>query len=480
MSNLGHHKATRRTLVSATAAGAAAVALPAVLVACGPGAAPGGGQGAAGTKNPVKIAYWGKWGGTSQEPEEAVIADFQAKFPHITVEALESNQVGGEGALDREKFYAALAANTPPDVIKIDRFKMGSHGARRTTAILDDLIKRDKIDMKKFYPATVEEVLYPPGTGGKVTALPWNTDDRALFYNKQHFLEVGLDPNKPPKTWEEAQEMGIKLTKRQGDNLIRAGFVAWGANTNWSIGWHLSAGGQFLKPGPDGKPNRKAAFNDDKARRMLEYVKDNMERVLGGFPAYDAWRQRFGSNEKGAWFNDGISMGVTGVWELGNFKKFGPSVDYGVAPAPRPRGLEGTPVTWAGGFALAIPTGLKAEQAAAAWEFLKFYCYGKDAQLLFGSRTGQMPALLDAAEDRAFRESDPHMPVFVDVMKHAKIRDVTPAGDEVWFTTADRRFAIFGLADRLYEGTMSVSDILNETEKHVNQTLDEAWARAGS
>ena len=411
-----------------------------------------------------------------------MIAAFQQKFSHITVEALESTQVAGQGDLDREKFTTALAAGSPPEVIKIDRFKMGGHGAKRTTTILDDLIKRDKVDVKKFFPATVEEVLYPPGPGGKITGLPWNTDDRALIYNKQHFVEAGLDPNKPPRTWDEALDMGLKLTKRNGSDLVRAGFVADGSGTNWNIGWLWAAGGQWLKPGPDGKVNRKAAFNDEKARLWMQYVKDNMERVLGGVAAYDAWRMRFGTNEKGPWFNDGLSMGVNGSWAVGEFKRFAPQVDYGVAPPPRPKGLEGTPVTWAGGFALAIPVGITGDRQAAAWEFLKDYCYGKEAQVLFGSRTGQMPALLEAAEDRAFKESDPHMPVFVEVMKHAKIRDVTPAGDEVWFNNAtqERPFALFSLRDRVIEAKMSISDILNESEAYINRTLDQAWAQAGT
>jgi multiple sugar transport system substrate-binding protein len=455
---------------------AGAVAFVAACNPAGGGGAPAGG----GQKKPVTIAYWNKWGGTSQEPEDAVIANFQQKFPNVTVQGLEDAQIAGEGRGDREKFIAALAAGSPPETIKIDRFMMGGHGAKATTTILDDLVKRDKLEMKKFYPATVEEVLYPPGQGGKITGLPWNTDDRALIYNKQHFTEAGLDPSKPPRTWEEAQDVGVKLTKLDGGRLVRAGWVAWGANTNWSIGWHWSAGGQFLKPGLDGKPNRKAAFNDDKARRVLEHVKDNFDRVLGGFAAYDEWRQRWGPREQGAWFNDGISMGVHGSWSVGDFMRYGPKVDWGVAPAPRPKGLEGTPVTWAGGFALAIPSGIKGEAAEAAWEFLKYYCYGKESQLLFGSRTGQMPALVEAAEDPAFKDSDPHMPVFVEVMKQAKIRDVTPAGDDVWFTTRDRPFAIFGWADRLAEGKMSIADIVSESEKHVNQTLDEAWARAGA
>lgn len=465
--------ATRRGHLIASASVFPAV----VLAACGQG----GGVTVKPSSKPVTITYWGKWGGSSKEPEEAVISKFQEKFPNITVEGLESSEIAGEGAVDREKFTAALAAGNPPDVIKIDRFKMGGYGAKHVTTILDDFIKRDKIDMKKFYAATVEEVLYPPEPGGKITALPWNTDDRALYYNKKHFVEAGLDPNKPPKTWEEAEEMGIKLTKREGDQLIRAGFVAWGAYTNWSIGWHWSAGGEWLTKGPDGKPNRKAAFNNAIGVKMLEYVKNNMERVLGGFQTYQAWTKRWGPREQGAWYNDGISMSVTGVWELGNFRQYGPNVDFGVAPPPRPKGMEGKPITWAGGFALAIPTGIKGDRLAGAWEFLKYYCYTKEAQLLFGSRTGQMPALIEAAEDKQYKESDPHMGVFVDIMKYARIRDVTPAGDEVWFNDQanSRPFALFELANRVYEGKMGVKAILNEAEKYVNETLDRAWAQVG-
>ncbi|HEX2033976.1 MAG TPA: ABC transporter substrate-binding protein [Chloroflexota bacterium] len=430
----------------------------------------------------MKIAYWGKWGGTSKDPEEAVIANFQQKFPHITVEGLEDSQVAGSGALDREKFTTALAAGTPPETIKIDRFKMGGYGAKQVTTILDDLIKRDKIDIKKFYDATVQEVLYPPAPGGKITALPWNTDDRALYYNRQHFIEAGLDPNKPPLTWEDVLDVGMRLTVRQGADVVRAGWVADGSGTNWNIGYHWSAGGRWLKEGEGAKPNRRAAFNDEIARRWMQFVKESQDRIFGNYDAQVAWQSRFGSSEKGAWWNDGLSMGVTGVWELGNFKRWGPHIDFGVAPPPRPKGMEGTPTTWAGGFALAIPIGIKGNLQEAAWEFLKYYCYGKESQVLFGSATGQMPALIEAAEDKAYKESDPHMPVFVDIMKHAKIRDVTPAGDEVWFnnSTNERPYAMFNLITLARRGQQSVSEILNEAEQYINRTLDEAWARAGA
>ena len=119
-------------------------------------------------------------------------------------------------------------------------------------------------------------------------------------------------------------------------------------------------------------------------------------------------------------------------------------------------------MTWAGGFALAIPAGINGDREAAAWEFLKDYCYGKEAQVLFGSRTGQMPALLEAAEAGVQGERPPHAGLRGGDQA-SKIRDVTPAGDEVWFNNAtqERPFALFSLRDRVIEAKMSISDILD-------------------
>ena len=38
-----------------------------------------------------------------------------------------------------------------------------------------------------------------------------------LFWNKRAFEEAGLDPNKPPTTWDELWEYADKLDKKNAD-----------------------------------------------------------------------------------------------------------------------------------------------------------------------------------------------------------------------------------------------------------------------
>lgn len=66
-------------------------------------------------------------------------------------------------------------------------------------------------------------------------------------------------------------------------------------------------------------------------------------------------------------------------------------------------------------------------------------------------------------------------------MKYAKFREVTPAGDDVWFndSAGSKPFALFELPARAFEKKMSISDILNESEKYVNRVLDQARGRVG-
>ena len=84
----------------------------------------------------------------------------------------------------------------------------------------------------KFNPAVIAE-----GTtsDGKVVAIPTAAYAQALHYNRALFTQAGLDPNKPPTTWDELMTDAKTITAKTG----KPGFAAMAKNDNTG-GWILT------------------------------------------------------------------------------------------------------------------------------------------------------------------------------------------------------------------------------------------------
>jgi sn-glycerol 3-phosphate transport system substrate-binding protein len=79
--------------------------------------------------------------------------------------------------------------------------------------------------VKSFYPALMQN----GQVNGKTWGIPFQRSTIVLFYNKDMFKEAGLDPNKPPKTWDEMVAAAKKLTKdgRYGVMVPSTGYPYW-------------------------------------------------------------------------------------------------------------------------------------------------------------------------------------------------------------------------------------------------------------
>ncbi|MFN0305874.1 MAG: ABC transporter substrate-binding protein, partial [Burkholderiales bacterium] len=89
----------------------------------------------------------------------------------------------------------------------------------------------DKKWMEGFYPA----FMFNSRTGGKTWGIPFQRSTVVLYWNKELFKEAGLDPNRPPASWQEMTEFAQKLTKRDpsgntsqwGVQIPSSGFPYW-------------------------------------------------------------------------------------------------------------------------------------------------------------------------------------------------------------------------------------------------------------
>ncbi len=101
----------------------------------------------------------------------------------------------------------------------------------------------DQKYLAQWDPSALEICKYK----GKIYCLPDDMNPMVLMYNKELFKEAGLDPSKPPATWEQFLDYAKKLTKgdRWGVGIIGARQEGIFMRFN---PWPWGAGGDYLAP----------------------------------------------------------------------------------------------------------------------------------------------------------------------------------------------------------------------------------------
>jgi len=399
------------------------------------------------TAAPVEIEYWGMWAGRHLGYETAVIDKFNEEYEgRYRVVGIEMDV--------HEQLPVAVAAGVGPGVVKIDRFRTASYAHAGLIQSLQPFVERDGVDLSAFYPATISEATFD----GHVYALPWDTDTRALYYNKDMFAEHGLDPDSPPRTWDDVTELNRTFERFGSDgNLTQAGLLE--DRGNWGgIGWLFSAGVELLD-----ESGRQVLWNTTQAEQALEFMQGS--------------RRRYGSQAVNALWdgpgfpNRGVAMALQVSGYAGNLETNAPDLNYGLAFPPRPEGLEDEPVSWSGGFAFSMPVGLSEEEKEAAWAFIKFW--GSHwAQMQMAVNARYLPSLASAGRDPELWDRFPEIMFFSQVLPYSKWRPVSPFGDAVWGYISEISNSIIQ-----GNGDTPVRSVLEDTARRAQAFLDEAWGR---
>lgn len=166
---------------------------------------------------PVKLSFWIP--GSDKVSEDYFIAaakEFSNKNPNIIVEAT----ILPPAAPDvNTKLNAAQLSGTYPDIFSAFIIFIGTRGTRGEFLDLKPFVDtwEDKDDI---FSSSFELGKYR----GKMYGISYFPAPEILVYRKDFFKETGLDPEKPPRTWEELESYAVKLTKRDANNnVIRAG-----------------------------------------------------------------------------------------------------------------------------------------------------------------------------------------------------------------------------------------------------------------
>lgn len=358
-----------------------------------------------------------------------------------------------------KKILTAVLSGDPPDVVSqfVPVVRWASRMALRP---IDDLIQETGFDMNVFFPALVSEVKWM----GRTFALPANTASYAFFYNKKLLAEAGLNPDRPPQTWNEVREYSKAITRYDDQGrMIVAGFLPpfSGAHTgvlgNLSIAalqaWELGA--KFVSD--DGKT---VDMDSPEVLRAVQWTKDYYRDY--DFQAVQAFIGGLGTGEQQGFLTGKIAMMVLDMSFLDLIQRYRPDMDYGVVATPS---FEGYPTaSMAGSWWLGIPRG--AAHPRAAWDYMRFATRA-DIQLeeLAARDDDLFPANRLAATDSSFLVS-PEMEVFVHQMEYAHSPTVVPLAHGVFW----REFYL--ALERTVYGRQPADVAFAQAEAQVQESLD--------
>jgi sn-glycerol 3-phosphate transport system substrate-binding protein len=167
----------------------------------------------------TEIHFWHAMTGALAEALETQVKQFNDSQGEYEVKPLRKGSYP-------ETLTAAIAAyrqKNPPHIVQV--FDVGTQTMMLSGAVypVHELMQQNeiKIDWSDF----IKPVVGYYTKDGKLYSMPYNSSTPILYYNKDAFKKAGLDPEKPPKSWQDVEAYSRKL--------LAAGATKCGFSTGW-------------------------------------------------------------------------------------------------------------------------------------------------------------------------------------------------------------------------------------------------------
>lgn len=322
-----------------------------------------------GPASAVELTFWHHTYPPAAEFIQKKAAEYTAAHPDVKITLHEEPHGDYE-----VKLLSAIAAGNAPDIINILDYLFPQYVSKGVLA---------EVDPTAFGAKSLEEVnaLYMPAAlsgltiDGKLYGVPEEFNTLALFLNKQHFADIGIDITKPenwPKTWNDLFALSAKLKKEDGGKVTRLGFnwvwnldPYWYAQQYWPI--LVQYGCEVI--GADGKsvintPACVAAFTETWQKMITDGTGGpNLATVnpVNALQDFSEGRQ---------------SAAIAGIWAP---PLYSDAVKENYVAAPLPQVDPAKPHTLLNSYALAVTATSKHQKEA--WEFLHFLTSDSDGYL---------------------------------------------------------------------------------------------------
>jgi len=364
----------------------------------------------------TEIAFWHGMNGTNGAAVTSLVADFNAAHPdvHVTEQS--------KGASYNEVLNTTIAAmgqGQGPNIVQV--FDLGTPIAIDSGFFtpVQSLLSADQL-------TSLKADIMPPlinyfTVNNMLWSLPWNNSTPILYYNKDMFTAAGLDPAKPPATW---QDLEADCAKIQAANA--APYCVSAEIYGWFVEQWMALQGQELANNGNGRAGRATETNltSDAAKAIFNFWKD--------------------LNDKGYWASTGKLEDGNGAGQIfvskqaaiildstGSLKKYtdgatagGFQLGTGFFPTNADAERQGVII---GGASLWVSKANTDDQNKAAVEFLT-WLEAPEQMARWHQATGYMPITKSAQDlltSQGYFDKNPNQITAVNQLKDAKVTSAT-------------------------------------------------------
>ncbi|RKP52919.1 ABC transporter substrate-binding protein [Cohnella endophytica] len=332
----------------------------------------------------VTITYWNGFSGSDRPVLEALIKKFNSSQDQVEVKM----EIMSWDVL-YQKLTTSSASGQGPDFIAFGPENIAKYYDLGVIAPVDDFYSNSMIDTT-LLPKGYDQLLHYKD---HFVGFPMNYFAHALYYNKDMVKNAGLDPEKPPTTWDEMADWAVKMTdskKGQYGMTLPSGWV-YIPQLMWANG------GDVID-----YQTKTSMINKPEAVAAVKYWTDLvLNKKVAPAPNSDNLKM-FASGKLGMMFD--------GPWMSPQFKAA--KVNYGVALMPAGPARQ---VTFGAGLSMHLTSkGAKDEKIKnAVYKFAQWW-FEKDTQKEWAIKIGFPPIRTDLASDPEIIEENPDLKIFME------------------------------------------------------------------
>ncbi|NMA64974.1 MAG: sugar ABC transporter substrate-binding protein [Clostridiaceae bacterium] len=340
-------------------------------------------------QEPVTIRFmsWGPTEAITTPIYEKIKENFEKENENIKIEWVSVPF----GNMKQQAFIYA-ASEDLPDVVESHISWTPSFVTSDIMRPLNDLFSEDFLN--DFLPESLQEGSF----NGELRAVPKALTPVVLFYNKELFKEAGLDPEAPPKTYDEMLSMAEKIAKLKtdsGDAIYGLGEpVSKQANTGQLSlrNWYNFEAISFDQDG-------KITINKDAAVDTLAYYRSLSEKAIAPQSALPKdLRNLFAQGRLGMMFD--ICSTATINLLSGKGKDF--EKEYGLALVPVNKTGESSSVSVT--YFLSIANNSKNPEEAA--KVIEYFTSKEALEAFVEADNPFQPARVSIMDDPVFNNTD--------------------------------------------------------------------------